>query len=284
MTEPEKKEMRLKPRNERLTDKPLGFIAALLAHAVLIFGLVTVFQWKTEAETFYAELWAPEDLSGTGSLTAPAALPPEPEPETVTPTKADLEARVNREAEIRLEEEKKSEALEKAAEEKMKEERAAEEARKAEEEKKRLEKAEKRRQDQLRKAELARILGTANTNKNAQRVGRTTGDMRVTKPNYSGNNQARYIAKVISLLRSQIIYQVPAGLKSGEHLAVYTVHLLPDGTQLKPPTLEKSSGLPAFDAAVESAIRRVNPFPPADAGTVLPKTIQITFDPVDNSR
>ena len=105
-----------------------------------------------------------------------------------------------------------------------------------------------------------------------------------TKPNYSGNNQARYIAKVISLLRSQIIYQVPAGLKSGEHLAVYTVHLLPDGTQLKPPTLEKSSGLPAFDAAVESAIRRVNPFPPADAGTVLPKTIQITFDPVDNSR
>ncbi len=270
-------------RNERFFDKPLGFVAALLAHAVLIFGLVTVFQWNTSSEIVYAELWAPEDASG--KVASPVTeVTPQTEPETVKPTQADIEERVAREAQIRIEEEKKAKEREKAAEEKLKAEQAAAEARRIEEEKQKRIAEEKRRQEELRKAELARILGAATTDKATNRVGHTTGDMRVKTPNATGAKQARYIARVISLLRSQIIYQVPSGLKSGEHLAIYTVFLLPDGSQLKPPKLEQSSGLPAFDAAVESAIRRVNPFPAADPGQTLPKTIRITFDPVESSQ
>ena len=270
-------------RNERFFDKPLGFIAALIAHAVLILGLITVFQWNTASEMVYAELWAPEDVSG--KVTSPVTeVTPEPEPETVKPTQADIEERVAREAQIRLEEEKKAREREKAAEEKLKAEQAAAEARRLEAEKQKRLAEEKRRQEQLRQAELARILGVNSTDKATNRVGQTTGDMRVKTPNATGTRQTRYIARVVSLLRSQIIYQVPAGLKSGEHLAIYTVFLLPDGSQVKPPQLEQSSGLPAFDAAVESAIRRVDPFPAADPGQTLPKTIRITFDPVESSQ
>ena len=149
--------------------------------------------------------------------------------------------------------------------------------------KKKREEAEKRRQEELRKEELARIVGAAPV-KDAERVGKTTGDMRVTTPHAGMSGQANYVAKVIAMLRPRIIFQVPPGLKSGERQAVYTVYLLPDGSQAKPPTLEKSSGLPAFDAAVESAIRWCNPFPPTEAGKALPRTIQITFDPVESSR
>ncbi len=272
----------LKAKNERFTDKPLGFVAALAAHAVLIFGLITVFQWNTEPVTFTAELWAPESASTeTVKPHVKESVMPE-EPAVTKPTQEEIQERIDREAQIRLAEEEKQKKLEEMARKKLEQERKLQEQKRALEAKKRREEAERRRQEELRKEELARILG-ASPVKNAERVGKTTGDMRVTTPNAGAFGQANYVAKVIAMLRSRIIFQVPAGLKSGERQAVYTVYLLPDGSQAKPPTLEKSSGLPAFDAAVESAIRWCNPFPPAEAGKVLPRTIQITFDPVDSS-
>ena len=42
--------------NQKGYDLPLGFIAALAVHALLFVGFTFVFQWKTEPETFYAEL------------------------------------------------------------------------------------------------------------------------------------------------------------------------------------------------------------------------------------
>ena len=274
---------RLNVKNERLTDKPIGFVAAVCAHAVLIFGLISVFQWNTEPETFYAELWAPEDASGlTPEVKTPAPKVQE-EPDLSQAVAEQRQQRLEQEAQIRLEEEQKQKKLEQLAREKFEAEKRAEQQRRLAEQKRQRERAEKERQEALRKAELARILGAA-TSTSAEQVGRTTGDMRTTTQSHTGTNQANYIAKVVAMLRSRIIYQVPQGLKSGERQAIYTVYLLPDGSQLKAPQLEQSSGLPAFDAAVESAIRRCNPFPPPDAGQTLPKTIRITFDPVDDGR
>ena len=55
---------RLAPANSRLTDVPAGVIAAVAVHGLLFFALFNVFQWNTDTETVYAELWAPEDASG----------------------------------------------------------------------------------------------------------------------------------------------------------------------------------------------------------------------------
>ena len=72
-----------------------GWLPAILlsgaVHGVLFLGLFTVFQWQTRAEFVYAELWAPEDVSGgndpTGvaERTEPPAPTPEPIPEETPP-------------------------------------------------------------------------------------------------------------------------------------------------------------------------------------------------------
>ena len=54
----------VRPGNQKPFDLPVGLMAALGVHALLFVGLFTVFQWRTEPESFYAELWAPEDASG----------------------------------------------------------------------------------------------------------------------------------------------------------------------------------------------------------------------------
>ena len=54
----------VRPGNQKPFDLPAGLVAAVGVHALLFVGLFTVFQWRTEPESFYAELWAPEDASG----------------------------------------------------------------------------------------------------------------------------------------------------------------------------------------------------------------------------
>ena len=160
----------LKAKNERITDKPLGFVAALVAHAVLIFGLITVFQWNTEPVTFTAELWAPENASAEALTPKPQEkVAPEETPIT-KPTPEEIQERIDREAQIRIAEEEKQKKLEELARKKLQEARRLEEQKRALEAKKKREEAEKRRQEELRKEELARILGAAPV-KNADRVG-----------------------------------------------------------------------------------------------------------------
>ena len=46
----------------------------------------------------------------------------------------------------------------------------------------------------------------------------------------------------------------------------------------------KSSGLPAYDRAVEAAIRKCNPFPkPKDQSASVPRLVELTFDPVEDN-
>ena len=79
--------------------------------------------------------------------------------------------------------------------------------------------------------------------------------------NITGTASAEYAASVIACIRPRIFYSVPPGIERGQHQAVYRVNLLPNGEQAGNPVQLKSSGLPAYDHAVETAIRRCNPFP-----------------------
>ena len=90
--------------NQRFFDLPLGFLAAVAVHALLFIGFTFVFQWRTEPESVYAELWAPEDASGASEQSKIGERPPTPEdaPDPLEEEQKKLQAQ-------RLEEERKAE-------------------------------------------------------------------------------------------------------------------------------------------------------------------------------
>lgn len=154
-------------RREDRKDSLPAAILSVAVHGALFAGLFTVFQWNTAPETVYAELWAPEDVSGgtdpsgvaekvpeeTGRDEADApekkAAEPEPEPEPrpepkpepepaappepAGPTPEELAAEQAREA-ARLEEEQIArQAREEMEARRAEEERIAQERARAEE-------------------------------------------------------------------------------------------------------------------------------------------------------
>jgi colicin import membrane protein len=72
-------------------------------------------------------------------------------------------------------------------------------------------------------------------------------------------------------------------VKPRQYVSEFEVQLLPTGEQAGAPRLLKSSGLAAYDQAVERAIRRCDPFPRPRDGA-MPRSLRLTFDPVDTSR
>ena len=102
--------------------------------------------------------------------------------------------------------------------------------------------------------------------------------------NVTGTASAQYAASVIACIRPHIFFAVPPGTVRGQYTAVYQVSLLPNGEQARAPQQIKSSGLTSYDRAVEIAIRKCNPFPrPKELNTPLPRSMQITFDPVEDN-
>ena len=77
----------------------------------------------------------------------------------------------------------------------------------------------------------------------------------------AASEKASLIDKYKAMIHNRIkrFVVVPPDLK-GNPEAEFTVVLLPDGEVLKA-TLVKSSGYPAYDAAVERAILRASPLP-----------------------
>ena len=78
---------------------------------------------------------------------------------------------------------------------------------------------------------------------------------------------------------------MPNGLKANEHKAIYTLQLLPTGEHVGQPKQVQSSGLPAYDSAVERAITKCNPVPrPADMSPAeMPRELRLIFDPVEDN-
>jgi colicin import membrane protein len=241
-----------------------AFALSLLAHALLFLSIAFVVRWKTEPMgTVTAELW--------GGLPAPAPapvvpVPPRPEPKVEPtpeppPRKADIVLEPKKieppkkveppKVEPKIEPPKKVEPLKKAeppkAEPKVDRE------------------AEKRRQEELQR--IAAAAGSPSPS-----GGAATGA--------AGGMSASYRGQVIGCIRPNIVFSVPENVQPKQYVAEFEVQLLPTGEQAGAPKLLKPSGLPAYDQAVERAIRRCDPFPRPKEGA-LPRTVRLTFDPVD---
>jgi colicin import membrane protein len=290
-----------------------AFVLSLLAHALLFMAIAFVVRWKTEpVGEVSAELWggfpaAPAPAPAPRPKPEPAPTPvveptppppppppppraeplPEPpkpdivveqkkKPEPPKPDPKKLEAE-KREAERR--EAEKLEAQKRAAEKREAEKRAAEkrEAQKREAEKREAQKREAQKREaeaaKRREAELQRITAAAGGPTGA------TGSAS-TGTTAGGGASRSYAGQVVGCVRPHIAFNVPDGVQPKQYVAEFEVQLLPTGEQVGAPKLLKSSGLAAYDQAVERAIRRCDPFPRPREGT-MPPSLRLTFDPVD---
>jgi len=120
--------------------------------------------------------------------------------------------------------------------------------------------AEQRRQDDLK-----RMMSQAGGTGDAAKSQGPRGD-----PGYAN--------KVAAKIRSNTVFEVPAGL-AGNPPVEYAVELLPDGS-VRGIRKTRSSNVPGFDEAVARAIEKSQPFPPDKDGKV-PGSINVIHKPKD---
>lgn len=269
------------PHLER--DTGLGLGAAIAVHALLIAGLVFVVQWKSEPPAaVYAELWAPG-----AAPAAPVEAPPPPPP---PPPKAAPEPEPEKPADIVVKTEpkkpepKKPEPKPEPKKPEPKKPEPKPEPKKPEPKKPepkpepkpdpKAAEREAKAAEARHKAELARVMGQSSS---AAPGGSPNA---VPGAGLSGSAAATYAGQVIGCVRPHIVFAVPDGARRGQFVANFSVRLLPTGEQVGAPKLVKPSGLAAYDAAVERAIRRCDPFPSPKGGTP-PREVLLQFDPVE---
>ena len=280
----------------RFTSGLLAVAVHVLFIAVLVFGI----RWQQRVpEPLVAELWQeiptpkpqpvarPPEPPPPPRTPKPQAPPPEPPkpvvqpkpaPTPAAPPKADISlqekqrklkeqkaaAEAQRQEELRQKEEARKEAEARRREEQLRQEelKKQEEARRREEEKHR---EEARRADELRmekEAEARRVAILDEQQKLAQEVkARTEEEARRRAVAEAAAAQLRALdgfkRRISQKIRGRVV--LPPGI-SGNPEAVYSVTLLPGGEVLDV-KLVKSSGVPAYDAAVERAIHAADPLP-----------------------
>lgn len=251
-----------------------AFVLALAMHCVLFAFLWVGIRWNNDPTGVDAEIW---DM--TTQMAAPQAEPqpepqPEPEPparepepeapppEVVKPPQPDPEIALRKQKEKEkkeLEEKKLAELKKKKEEEKKLAELEKKEKLEKEKAKKQAELKEKERLAKVREAEMKRIMGTA-------AAGSTGTAARSTAPRLDDG----YKAAIVTKIRSFLNYP---GQEDVE--AVYTITQLPTGEVMGVRKV-KSSGVAAYDTAIENAIRNASPLPKRKDGTV-EREITATF-------
>lgn len=245
-----------------------------MALAAMVHGLLLAFLWvgvrwqSQETTAVEAEVW---DM--TTRQAAPKPVPVEitqPEPEKV-PVKVlpveepleDPEIALMQEKKRKLKEKKKQEELDKLAREKeLKKEKLAELKKKTDEAdaKKKLLTKEQTLRDKVFAENMRRLAGQAgNTGSGG------TGDAAKSTGNNRGDPS--YAARIAAKVRSNTVFNV-ADTSSNNPTVEYRIDLLPDGSLRGSIKKLKSSGVPAFDDAVEKAIEKSLPFPRDKSGEV----------------
>jgi len=243
-----------------------SFALALGMHA-LLFGYMTyVVRWHTETPPpVVAELW----VSTPTPVETPPAPPPPPPPKVEAPEPpkpdADIVTKEEKKPPPKKEEpkveEKKPPPPPPPKKEVPKKDLIAD-LMKKQEEKSRAER------DAIRQAEADRI---------SQQMAQDAL-VGTPQPGAGAARNADYIARLTALIKSRIVYAVPEGTSTSVYADVQ-VELLPTG-EVASIRFIKASELPEYDAAVERAIRRTDPFPRKPDGTI-DRTITIRFRPVE---
>ena len=252
-----------------------AFMISLAAHTMLFLAIAFVVRWKTEpAGPVSAELWG-----GLPPIVEPAPAPPPPppppvkverapEPEPVKPDIVIEQKKPEPRPEKKAEPVKKVEPAKKAEPDPKVEQRRREDEAKAAKAAQAAEAAAQKQRDAAIQRALAAAGGSATNS--------ASGGVAAGSPGLSDS----YKGQVVSCIRPHVAFSVPEGLRPRQHVAEFEVQLLPSGEQVGAPKLVSASGLPAYDQAVERAIRRCDPFPRPREGS-MPRSVRLAFDPVE---
>jgi len=251
-----------------------AFMISLAAHSLLFLAIAFVVRWKTEpAGPVSAELWG-----GLPPVVEPAPPPPPPpppvkierapEPEPVKPDIVIEQKKAEPKPEKKVEPAKKIEPVKKVEPDPKVEQRKREDEAKAA---RAVQEAEAAAQKQ-REAAMQRALAAAGGSSTSP----APGGVAAGNPGLSDS----YKGQVVGCIRPHVVFNVPEGLRPKQHVAEFEVQLLPSGEQVGAPRLVSASGLPAYDQAVERAIRRCDPFPRPREGA-MPRSVRLAFDPVE---
>lgn len=256
-----------------MTDRKIpAAILAVTVHLILLAVLVFGFRWQeSEPVVLQADIW--QDIPSAQKAPPPPAPSPKPVPNPVQkPTPKPVPPPVQKPVV-----EKPDIALKKAREEKLKLEKLKEEKQK-ELEKQKLEKQkELEKQKALQKQKLEKQMRQAQQEK----VDALNRMMQQRAASAKAGLIDKYKAMIHNKIKSKVV--VPPDL-SGNPEAEFEVTLLPDGEVLLVRKI-KSSGYPAYDAAVERAIRNAgsaqSPLPlPPDASLFEEfRTLDLHFKP-----
>jgi len=266
-----------------------AFLISLAVHTMLFLAIAFVVRWKTEpAGPVSAELWSAPPPAVAPAPPSPPAPPPvrierAPEPEFVKP---DIVIE-DKKPEKKVEPVKKVEPDPKVEQRKREEQARAAiaEQRKREEEARVAKEAQRKREEEAKAAKAAKLAAAEAEKRREVALARMTaaagtpGGAASGGPGFSDS----YKGQIAGCIKPHIAFNVPPGIRPGQHEATFEVSLLPTGEQVGAPRMIKSSGLPTYDQAVERAIRRCDPFPRPREGA-MPRDLKINFDPVDTQR
>ena len=256
---------------------------AVAVHAGLLLFLWVGISWQNTAPVAVeAEVWdmstktaappPPEPVQAVEPTPAPPVEPP-PVEQPAAPKPPDIALERERQKQEKLKQEQKL-AEEREAQEKLKQELADKKlAEKAAADKLKADKLAKARQqaeeqkklDKLRDAEMRHIAGAMGSSGEAAKA---------TAPRLDSG----YLASITSKIKSATSYAGNTDLP-GNPRAVFRVEELPTG-EIISVKMTKSSGVPAFDDAVEKGISKSSPLPKKKDGTV-ERTLEIAFSMKD---
>ncbi len=255
-----------------------AMMLAALVHAGLFFFLWYGVSWENDdPAAIVVEAWdlkvqnaappptpRPEPVAEPEPVKPPKPVEREPEPPPVKAPDIALE-RIKekrlleqRKAELaKLEEQKKKQDL---ADKKLLEDKKLAE-KKLKDQAKQTAAAEELAIKKIREEQMRRITGAGTTGEAAKSTGPRSDD--------------GYYASIQAKIKPKIQYSVDPGMP-GNPRAVYKITQLPTGEVIGYRKV-KSSGVPAYDSAVEAAIDDASPLPKRKDGTVQ-REIEATFD------
>lgn len=259
--------------------KKSAILLAGLMHVLLILFLWIGIHWQSKTPVgVEAEIW---DMTTRSAAPLPAIhyAPPPAEVKRKAPEPVVKEQEQEQEAEI---------ATERARQKKLIEQKRLEEKEARRNEEKQREEKQKQKEDLLKeekkKQELAKIAEQKKADallqqQRSDNLKRLTGQLAGTGDavKSTGNNRVDpgYAGRIAAKIKSNMVY---VGTDNGPDnpTADFVISLFPDGSLKGAPRKTKSSGVPAFDDAVERAITKSAPYPADKSGNV-PSTIPLTY-------
>ena len=262
------------PRRARSSWSAVKWIAAILAiavHVAFVLFLIFSVNWQNrKPEPVTAELYVPP----AAEKIEPAKPPPEPpkpelpkpqveaKPPPVEPPKPDIALKEKQERARKEQAERERKEKEKQAAERREVERR--EAEKKEQLEKRLAEARER---QAREAEA--LKAQAQRERQAQE--------KIAAAGARVKADADYIRRIQAKIRGNVV--VPPDMP-GNPEAIFDVVQLPSG-EIIDVQLGKSSGVRAYDEAVQRAILKSSPLPRPDSPDMFRRNLTLKFRPLD---